>query len=307
VSGFLRIRAHAKVNLALAVGAPIPEGKPRAGMHPIASWMVAIDLADEVEIRAAERATFEIEWASGAPIEWEPRDDLAVRAHAEMERAVGHRLPARIRVRKHIPAGGGLGGGSADAGAVLRGLDAMFKLRLPEPELHAIASRLGSDVPFFVDPGVDVDRPPRPALVTGLGGTIERTPATSGDVTLFFPSFGCPTGAVYAAFDEALSRMTNAPNRADADLAARTDAVSAAARQGGPVCAPDDPRLFNDLAEPAERVVPELGRLRAELASRFDRPVHVSGSGSTVFVLGVPDGIGASTVPGIRSARARLV
>jgi 4-diphosphocytidyl-2-C-methyl-D-erythritol kinase len=216
VSGFLRIRAHAKVNLALAVGAPIPEGKPRAGMHPIASWMVAIDLADEVEIRAAERATFEIEWASGAPIEWEPRDDLAVRAHAEMERAVGHRLPARIRVRKHIPAGGGLGGGSADAGAVLRGLDAMFKLRLPEPELHAIASRLGSDVPFFVDPGVDVDRPPRPALVTGLGGTIERTPATSGDVTLFFPSFGCPTGAVYAAFDEALSRMTNARTKSGA-------------------------------------------------------------------------------------------
>ena len=88
----IRVRAHAKVNLALAVDRAIPEG-PHAGMHPIASWMAPIALADEVEIRRTpDGSSHDIAWADGSPVGWDTASDLAVRAHAALEHAVGRPL-----------------------------------------------------------------------------------------------------------------------------------------------------------------------------------------------------------------------
>ena len=117
--------AFAKVNLALGVAAPLPAGHPHAGFHEIASWMAPLRLHDEVLIERCspgERA-FSVEWASDAPrptpIDWPHERDLACRAWRLLEAETRLPMDCRITVRKRIPVGGGLGGGSSDAAACL--------------------------------------------------------------------------------------------------------------------------------------------------------------------------------------------
>ncbi|RMH30265.1 MAG: hypothetical protein D6693_00770 [Planctomycetota bacterium] len=273
-------RAHAKVNLALAVGPPNPPPPAGDGLHPIASWFCAIDLADEVTVTrlAPDRASrYAILWADDAPrrtdIGWPILSDLAVRAHRALERAVGRPLPVQMKVEKRIPVGAGLAGGSSDAAAALRAVCEVYDLGLREARLRAIARDLGSDVAFFLD---EPDRDaPRPALVTGSGDEIERTPsaqAPSGGpvaLALILPAFGCSTPAVYRAFDHAGGGAFD------------TERVARLARAG--VVQSDD--LFNDLAGPACAVEPRLAQTRAAVSAAVGAPVHVTGSGSAMFVV----------------------
>lgn len=295
-----QVCAHAKVNLALAVGPPIPEGQPKAGFHPIASWMHAIDLHDTVEITPAATTAHDIAWADGSPVDWDVASDLCVRAHKAVEALLGRELPAMIRVRKSIPAGGGLGGGSADAAAVLLGLRDAFAIDLNDDRLTGVARTLGSDIPFFMDTQAwNEGRPPRPALVTGLGEGIRRLDRQSQQLTLWCPSFGCATGAVYRAFDEAPTETCD------------TERVGRLAE----AATIDDAELFNDLAGPAERVEPRLVPCRSAIEDFAGRPAHVSGSGSTMFTLGrvmprgdMPDDRAGGEPPmDARAVPARLV
>lgn len=280
----ITLRAHAKLNLALAVGPPLVHA-PHAGLHPICSWMHAIDLCDEVRIEPASSASaFEAAWEGGGPVEWPAEHDLARRAHLALESAVGRPLPARIRLTKRIPAGGGLGGGSSDAAAVLLGLNDLLGLGLDEPALHAIGATLGSDIPFFLDAQAHaLGEPPRPAMVSGVGQGVERLPRTDGEVTLLVPPFGCPTGAVYRAFD-----ARPAPPLDPTRVLAAIDEGSAG--------------WFNDLAGAAAEVEPRLGDLRRLLGEAGLEP-HVSGSGSTLFLAGRHE----PEVPEVRVVWARLV
>ncbi len=267
-------RAHAKLNLALSVGPPIPAGQPGAGYHPIASWMHAIDLADEVTARRLppdERSMARVKWADDArrpsPIDWPIDQDLAFRAHAALEAEAGRRLPVELIVTKRIPVGGGLGGGSCDAAATLLVLNALFELRFPAEQLIRVGASLGSDVPFFIDPQ---NQTARPALVLGLGERIERLAPVAGapgEVLLLLPPFGCPTGAVYRAFDS----LPGARLR-EAD-------VRQLAAGGEP-----DAALFNDLTAAAERVEPRLRELRERAERVSGSPARMTGSGSTLFL-----------------------
>jgi 4-diphosphocytidyl-2-C-methyl-D-erythritol kinase len=278
VSARLELRAHAKVNLALSVGPPEPPTSAHPGFHPICSWMHAVDLADELTLERLPGRTpssFQLGWAGetdGAddrPVEWPTAKDLAVRAHAALEDLAGRALPVDLTLRKHIPAGGGLGGGSSDAAMTLLGLDRLFDLRLTEAELHALAATLGSDVPFFLDAeSFAAGMPPRPAIVSGFGGGIERLPRRVAHLILLFPPFGCPTGPVYRAYDEHPAALDEASVCALAS-ADRIDSAS----------------LFNDLADPAGRVEPRLAELRDRLSIALGDVPHVSGSGSTLFLL----------------------
>jgi 4-diphosphocytidyl-2-C-methyl-D-erythritol kinase len=263
----IHARAHAKINLALAVGPPRPPGGTHAGYHPIASWMHAIDLHDEITLTHAAETRYDLAWANETPIEWALDADLCVRAHRALEALTGRTLPILLRVRKSIPAGGGLGGGSADAGAVLLALRELFALELSDGALAACAHALGTDIPFFVDPEAwRACQSPRPAIVSGLGDRIERTVRRSDPLTLICPPFGCPTGAVYRAFDAEPTQIC--------------DEATVRALAAGPI---DPHALFNDLAGPAERVEPRLQELRTRLVDALGLPVHVSGSGSTLF------------------------
>lgn len=260
------LHASAKLNLALAVGPP----RPVDGYHPICSWFVPIGLRDEVRIEtlaAGLPSVFDIAWASDAPrrteIDWSIEKDLCFKAHAALEKAAGRPLPVALTLRKRIPTGGGLGGGSSDAAATLRGLCSLYSLGFASEQLASIAHALGSDVPYFLAD------PPRPALVEGLGELITPLADVAGWFVLVLPPMGCPTGPVYKAFD------------AGSPGPLRADAVRSLARGGGI----DGSRLFNDLAAPAERVAPGLAEIRARAARIAGLPAHITGSGSTMFIV----------------------
>lgn len=265
--------AHAKVNLALSVGAPTPP----LGYHPIASWMAPVSLHDTLRVEplpAGAQPVYDLAWAPDAPrpstIDWPPERDLAVRAHRLLELHHANRpgaLPARLTLRKRIPVGGGLGGGSADAAAALLALDEAFGLGLG-PQLPELGLRLGSDVPFFLD---GHHRPPRPALVQGLGQAVERLDFLPGRLCLVLPGFGCPTAEVYRALDAG-------PARTPPDAARVRSLVDQARRDG---LAPPA-GIFNDLEAPACAVRPALGQLLAALRGA-GLAAMVTGSGSTVI------------------------
>lgn len=264
-----RRSARAKINLVLAVDAPRPDG-----MHPICSWMARIDLADELTVTRLEDdrlSRYAILWHDDAPvkspIDWSIIRDLAVRAHLLLEHETGRTLPVQMRLDKRIPVGGGLGGGSADAAAMLEAIDELFDLGIDPQRLTELALKLGSDVAFFLGAH-------SAGVVGGLGDKIEPTGCPSSALVLILPGFGCPTGAVYRAFDESPRAVW------------RPDEVRQMARSARV----ESERLFNDLADAAERVAPRLATVRARAAEIAQREVHITGSGSTMFIV-CPEGM----------------
>lgn len=255
--------APAKLNLALAVAPPDADG-----MHPICSWMVPIDLCDHLSLIRLEddrMSRYAILFADDAPmpsdIDWSITKDLAVRAHRLLEQRTGRSLPVQMKLTKRIPVGAGLGGGSSDAATALLAVNELFDLGLSRDELIECATQLGSDVAFFLDRS--------PAIVEGLGERITPSPPIDFCAALVLPRFACATGAVYRAFDDA-------PPESFREGDARLLAMNAA---------PDAHALFNDLAEPAMRVQELLREVVDRVSQVADRPAHVTGSGSAVFVL----------------------
>jgi len=259
----VRAFAPSKVNLALSVGAP-----DASGMHPIASWMASMRFGDDLALKRLQPGTpsrYAIEWHDDArrktEIDWKLAKDLAVRAHRALEERLARELPVQMRLQKRIPVGGGLGGGSSDAAAMLRALDALFDLRLRPAFLEHLAASLGSDVPFLVRGGS--------AIVEGVGDRLSAAADHRTHLVLVFPDAQCPTGAVYRAFD------TLRPD-------ARVDLprVRALAEAGASADSP-----FNDLADAACHVAPSLAEVRARVEELARQAVHVSGSGSTLFLV----------------------
>ncbi|MHC4209554.1 MAG: 4-(cytidine 5'-diphospho)-2-C-methyl-D-erythritol kinase [Planctomycetota bacterium] len=261
----IAVQAPAKLNLALSVGPPDDDG-----MHPICTWMVTVDLCDELLVTrlAADRfSRYAILWHPEArrrgDIDWSTTRDLAVRAHLALEQHVNRRLPVQMKLEKRIPVGGGLGGGSSDAAAMLRATDELFELGLTDDELRAIAAGLGSDVPFFVRGGS--------AIVEGFGERIaphdEIRPLHA---VIVFPEATCPTGHVYAMYDEIGPQPL------------RPDAVRALAAGAGAL---RTEAVFNDLAAAALRLTPQLKEPAGQLSRLAECPAQVAGSGSSLFVL----------------------
>ena len=275
---FLPTRSYAKVNLCLAVAPPLPGPGPHAGWHPIASWFHCVGLYDDLSLEHIPHGTTSIERASAPDaavpihIDWPLESDLVFRAHAAVEQFVKRTLPVRISLRKRIPSGGGLGGGSSNAATTLRGLNSLFGLELTTDELLSLARPLGSDVAFFLDES-PLDAPAAPALVEGFGNAITRVPRRADPITLCIPPFGCATPAVYHAFDE----LPFPPFR---DAAARTLASSSVSP-----AALDPHTLFNDLTSAAQRVQPRLGDVLQSCRAAAGHAC-LSGSGSTLFMLG---------------------
>lgn len=272
--GMTIVRAHAKINLCLALGPAEPPGSERAGWHRIATWMHTVDLADEVGVEPARGpSTLSVAWAPDAvrptPVDWTPDKDLGWRALRALEREAGRSLPTRLVVTKRIPTGAGLGGGSSDAGAVLRAVNGAWALGLGTERLRAIGATLGSDVAFFAGAS-------RAALVRGFGEIVEERAAVRAGVVLVAPAFSCPTRGVYQAFDA----LGPGVMRGVEVERAMGRAIASGRVEGG-----EGGELFNDLAPAAERVRPALAGLRAGLAAGLGEPVHVTGSGSALFLL----------------------
>ena len=266
----LSIESPAKLNLALSVGAPGADG-----MHPIASWMVAITLCDSLHVTrlADDRLSrYAILWHKEArrrsDIDWPIAKDLAVRAHLAVQQQLGRVLPVQLKLEKRIPVGGGLGGGSSDAAGMLHALNELFDLGLTTPDLAETGSMLGSDVPFLVHV---LGRKGSGAMVEGLGERIAMAPLGSPlHAVIVLPEIRCDTAEVYRAFDD-LGRGGLQGDRVRG-LIGRGDSM--AARE-----------LFNDLSEPAFAVGPALREHLRDLSRLAKRDAHITGSGSTLFVV----------------------
>ena len=152
-------RAYAKLNLTLEV-----IRKRDDGYHDLASIMQTVDLYDELEFSESEEIEFNC--SDGA---LSSDDNLVVKAANALRETAEVQQGVKITLTKHIPVAAGLGGGSADAAATLRGLNRLWGLALNEQQLIDMANRVGSDVPFLVSGGT--------AMVSGRGETLERLPA----------------------------------------------------------------------------------------------------------------------------------
>lgn len=275
----ITLNCPAKINLALSVGVPNPDG-----LHPLASWMIAVGFADSLALEKIDTGFSQFDivpanqssdtTAPAVHIDWPIENDLAFRAHALLQKQIDKPLPIKLALRKRIPTGGGLGGGSSNAAATLVGLNRLFSLGLGDADLIRLGQQLGSDVSFLI--GAILGRPS--ALVTGLGEQLEPLPDHRPiHLLLIFPTgLACPTGQVYAAFDQ-LNR-SQPPTGPDVD---RVRQVASLALQSNlPADAP-----FNDLQQPAFAVQPRLEKIHKQLEEQLHRPVHVTGSGSTLFVI----------------------
>jgi 4-diphosphocytidyl-2-C-methyl-D-erythritol kinase len=265
----VRVLAPAKLNLGLRIVGRRPDG-----YHELESVFVPIDLADELEIECEDRVDgpSEVSLALSGAEALVPADaaNLSVRAaHAFLD-ASGLYARVRIALAKRIPAAAGLGGGSSDAGAVLRALAERFPGAIDVEGLAAIALRLGADVPFFLDP--------RPALVYGVGERRlplpGRLPALA--VVLANPGHPVATAAVFAAYASTGTRPGLAGQLAE----------QLAAALGGPaqgVTGRLAALVVNDLEAAAERVCPALAPVRGALRSAGALAVGLSGSGGTLY------------------------
>ena len=250
-SGATVLVAEAKLTLSLRV-----TGVRADGYHLLDSEMVTVDLADRLEVAEGGGLTLATEFGpvrgtaggaqSGPDTVGTGPDNLVARALVATGRT------ARVHLVKRVPPGAGLGGGSADAAAILRWAGAT------DPGL---AARLGADVPFCLTGGR--------ALVRGIGDEVVPLPFVERAFVLVLLPFGVETAAVYRAWDE---------------LAAGGDVVPTGTDpEGRP-----GPEI-NDLETAAEAVEPRLATWRHFLHERTGRAPHLAGSGSTWFLEGTPD------------------
>jgi 4-diphosphocytidyl-2-C-methyl-D-erythritol kinase len=242
------LQAPAKLNLCLYLGRPREDG-----LHELCSLFEPLALADLIEVQPAER-----DEVICPGVEWE---NLAARALAALRERGWERGPLRVEIEKRVPVAAGLGGGSADAAAILR-LAAGEVTDLPE-----LAAELGADVPSQLRPA--------PALVRGAGERVLPLPEPAEHAAVLLPGGGgLSTAAVFAEADRlGLGR----PQEELDELAVRLREVAGAG--ASPLDYPE--LLVNDLEPAALSLRPEIGAALAELRDAGAPVAILSGSGPT--------------------------
>ncbi len=248
------IKAPAKVNTLLRV-----IGKREDGYHDLQMVMVPLTLADEIELRnVPEGVSFEMDGQTDSGMVGE--GNLVVKAARAMITEAGPGHGVSIRLTKKVPVAAGLGGGSSDAAAVLKGLNLLWNLNWTPERLASIGKKLGADVPFFCFDG--------PAFVEGIGDRI--TPyETFPDIhfLLVNPGFSVSTPWVYKQFDLGLTLKT--PDARVRPLFQVFSDVSAS--------------LHNDLEAVTIKAFPEIQTIKNMLVDLGAAGSLMSGSGPTVY------------------------
>jgi len=246
----ITLRCPAKLNLFLEVLGRRPDG-----YHELSTVMAPVALYDTLTLAEARGFTLDVE---GPPLPGTNTVEKAWKAVARRRRIPG----VRARLRKGIPAGSGMGGGSSDAAAMIEGLDRLYDLGL---DRHEVAAEIGSDVNFFLERG--------PALCTGRGEKV--APLASGPelhAVILWPGFSLSTAAVYGRVREFLTRTPRSV----------IDFSNSFGREG-----PEglERRLFNRLEGAAFALHPELEALRARLGELLPYGARMTGSGSALYGL----------------------
>jgi 4-diphosphocytidyl-2-C-methyl-D-erythritol kinase len=268
----LRIRAYAKINLTLRVGAVRADG-----YHPLETVFQSLALHDTLEI-TPRPGPFALSCSDpGVPVDDGNLVTRAARALWSALGLTGEPHGAAVRLVKHIPMQAGLGGGSSDAASALRALSRLWQRRGAQADLSVVAAGLGSDVPYFLHGGTAL----------GLSRGEDLYPLEDlgvFSVVLALPAFGVATADAYRWFDED----------------GRTGLSGGRPVAGRAVAAWRGRRLVleNDLEGPVARRHPEIGVARRALESAGAEAAAMTGSGSAVF------GLFAGEAPARRAALA---
>lgn len=255
----IELRACAKLNLSLDV-----TGKRPDGYHEMKTVMVSISLCDELTLRLTDDGAVR----ARCSLPYVPTDEsnLACRAARLFLDCTGHSgRGAELDIRKRIPVGAGMAGGSTDAAAVLRGLNELFGAPLDAPALAALGGELGSDVPYCLAGGT--------ALATGRGEVLSPLPPMPDcAVVVCKPYFPISTPMLFSRLD--LKKLRCRPD---------TEALCDALAQG------DLPRLARRMYNVFEDVLPRrcaaVGEIKARLLNLGALGAVMTGTGSAVFGL----------------------
>jgi 4-diphosphocytidyl-2-C-methyl-D-erythritol kinase len=278
--GSVVVFSPAKINLFLAV-----TGRRADGYHDLVSLVAPLDFGDTLWLRRSEREG-EIEFTCDDPDVPVGADNLVVRAAAAYREAAGVRTGVEIRLAKRLPMGAGLGGGSSNAVAALRGLETLFGGALGREALVRIGAGLGSDCALFFADG--------PCVMRGRGERVEPVPPevrarlVGRRVLVFKPGFAVSTPWAYGQLAAAGGALYVDPARAERMLA---DAMA----EGG--------ALFNSFSAVVERKFVALPLVAEELRRRPGvGTVLLAGSGSACFALLAPEVPVAPLVAYVREA-----
>ncbi|RKY01704.1 4-(cytidine 5'-diphospho)-2-C-methyl-D-erythritol kinase [Candidatus Poribacteria bacterium] len=249
----MRLRAYAKVNLYLDVLRRRPDG-----YHDILTLFQSVSLCDELVVRRSKEIWVECDMP-GVP---SGVMNLAYKAAKLLKDVVGLREGVSVEIRKRIPPGAGLGGGSADAAAVLVAMNELFSLNLEIGTLMELGAELGADVPFCISGGT--------AIGEGRGDVLTKLKPLEGFwLVLAYPGVHISTGWAYG-------RLRLTEPRVNARILIRLKEVT-------PEAVPD--LLFNVFEDVVFPEHPEIARLKDRMLELGARGALMSGSGSTVFGL----------------------
>jgi 4-diphosphocytidyl-2-C-methyl-D-erythritol kinase len=245
--------APAKINLALHV-----TGQRDDGYHLLDMLVTFTAHGDRLSFTSADRDGFTLGGRFAADLGGEPGSNLVLRARDLLRQAAfargGHAPAVSIHLEKNLPIASGIGGGSADAAAALRGLQRFWNVRVPPDILSALALQLGADVPMCLES--------RPLIARGIGEEIERVALPRLFLVLANPLKAVSTPQIF--------RLLTEKNNRPLDLAAGDWMAAIAANR-------------NDLEPPARSLTPEIAEISALLAESGAGLVRMSGSGATCF------------------------
>lgn len=250
----IRIRSFAKINLSLAVLGRRPDG-----YHDIQTVFQSISLCDEMEFRASDRLELRSENLPGVA----QNDNLVWKAAEMLADAVSAGRGASITLKKKIPSGAGLGGGSSNAAATLLGLCRLWGIRSSEIDLVPMAARLGSDAPFFLGGGT--------ALGSGRGEKIHPLPDPPAlHLVVIFPGVQVFTAEAYRSLNLGLTSETedNRIHRFCGQLKKDQSYLTG---------------IFNDFEASILSAYPPILQAKDFLGRQGATATLMSGSGSAVF------------------------
>lgn len=273
----MNIKAYAKINLTLEITGKILEG----GFHELRTVMHKIPLCDELEVETFNSPSEKIHFDCDVQL-CEKEQNLAYKAAlayiGAFTQKTNRTFGAKISLEKHIPSGAGLGGGSADAAAVLRAMNTLCEDILSENELMQLAESLGSDVPFCL-------YPEKCAFCTGRGEII--TPSESLPecfAVISKPSESISTKGIYAEYDRTIKYLPDCGEKKNS-----FEAVSLL--ESGTLL--QNPRIFvNDFERICIPKCPEIELFKIIMKKHGAAASMMTGSGSAVFGL-FPDRDGA--------------
>jgi len=250
----IRLHPHAKINLGLLIKGKLPNG-----YHLLETLLYPIqDLQDELTLTVRETGKSIIS-LHGIDIDGDPEDNLCMKAYRALEKEVGSLPPIRMDLKKGIPAGAGLGGGSSDAAFSIKGLNDLLQLGLTPESMAKIATPLGADVPFFIFG--------KPMLASGIGTDLVECPVDfTGKIQLYPQPIHSSTVIAYKNLD--YTRFDHSRS------------LSPILEKGLGYWKEE---LVNDLEDSVFEQYPSLKRVKEKLYQEGAKYAAMSGSGSAMF------------------------